>query len=141
MSHSATQDAPRVEDDREPTIGKLFSDASRDLSGLVRDEIELAKAELRDDVKAGIKGGGMFAAAALLGIMAGILLTFALVYLLVALGLNEAVSFLIVAVVFLAVAGALAFVGLKQVKKIGPPERAIATTKETVTVLKSARSA
>ena len=39
--------------DTEPTIGRLVSDASRDISGLVSKEIALAKAELKVTVRTG----------------------------------------------------------------------------------------
>ena len=51
--------------DEDPTIGRLFADTSRDLSALVRNEIELAKTELKFSVRAGgigdrlVRGGGL----------------------------------------------------------------------------------
>ncbi len=50
--------------DQDPTIGKLVSDASRDLSSLVQKEIQLAKSELKVSVQAGGIGIGLFAGAA-----------------------------------------------------------------------------
>ena len=58
----------------EPTIGKLVVDASRDVSALVKHEIELAKSELKVSVKAGGISIGLFAAAGflvLLGLVLG----------------------------------------------------------------------
>jgi protein-S-isoprenylcysteine O-methyltransferase Ste14 len=118
------------------SLGQLFSDASRDLTGLVRSEIALAKVELRDDVKAAAKGGGMFAVAAALGLLAAILLSFAIVYGIVAAGLDEGWSFLIVGAVYLLLAAVLALVGKRQLKRVGPPQRTIETTKESVAALK-----
>ena len=58
---AATSEADR------PSIGDLLGDVSRDLSDLVRQELELAKAEARESaVKAG-KGAGMLAGAATSG--------------------------------------------------------------------------
>ena len=54
----------------EPSLGALFATASRDMSTLVRSEVELAKTELRSDLKAGAAGGAMFGAAGYLGILA-----------------------------------------------------------------------
>lgn len=122
------------------SLGRLISDATKDLSGLVRDEIDLAKSELRDDVKLAVRGSGMFAVAALLGLLAVVLLTFAAAYGLVALGVLPALAFLIVAVVFLLVAGLLVFLGIRQVKKVKPPVRTIETTKESVAVLRGGSS-
>jgi hypothetical protein len=124
----------------ERSLGQLFSDASRDLTALVHSEIALAKSELKDDVKAAAKGGGMFGAAGVLGFVAFILLSIAAAYGLVAAGLHPGFAFLIVAVVYLVLAAILALVGKKQVKRVGPPVRTIETTKESVAALKGTSS-
>ncbi|MDP9395103.1 MAG: phage holin family protein [Actinomycetota bacterium] len=124
----------------EPSLGELVSAATKDLSALFRSEVEMAKVELRDDVQHGIKGGAMFGGAAFLGILGVILLSIALAYGLVALGLHPALAFLIIGAVYLVTAGVLALVGKKQVKQVKAPENAIRTTKETVAVLKGAGS-
>lgn len=128
-----------VADGQERTIGQLVSDASRDLSDIVRSEIALAKAELRDDVKAGAVGAGMFVAAGVLAFLAVILLLIAAAYGLVAAGLSPWLAFLLVAVALLVIGGVAGLVGVRQVKRIGPPERAIRTSKQTVEVLKNAK--
>ena len=125
----------------EPSLGTLLADATRDVSTLVHDEIELAKTELRDDVKAAARGSGMFVVAGVLGLLAIIMLSFALAYALFGLGLPRGWSFLIVGLLYVLVAGALGYLGLRQVKKVRPPERTIETSKETVAVLKSGTSA
>jgi hypothetical protein len=125
----------------ERSLGQLFSDASRDLTALVHSEIALAKSELRDDVKAAAKGGGMFGAAGFLGVVAFVLLSIAAAYGLVAAGLHPGWAFLIVAAVYLLLAAILVFVGRKQVKRVGPPVRTIETTKESVAALKGSGSA
>jgi hypothetical protein len=125
----------------EQTLGALFADASRDLSKLVHDEIELAKAEIRRDVKNGAAGGAMFGAAGFVAVLAVILLSIAAAYGLVALGLHPGWAFLIVAAVYLLVAVVLVLVGKKTVSKVGPPTRTIRTSKETAAFLKHPRSA
>lgn len=122
-------------DSPERSFGRLVADATKDLSGLVRDELDLAKAELKDDVKAAVKGSGMFGAAAFLGVLAVILLSIAAAYGIVALGLHPAWAFLIVAGAWLLIAGILVLVGIRQVKKVKAPERTIQTTKESMAVL------
>jgi hypothetical protein len=124
----------------EQTLGALFATASRDLSTLVRSEIELAKAEIRVDVKNGATGGAMFGAAAFLGVLAVILLSIAAAYGLVALGLHPGWAFLIVAGGYLLLAAILGLVGKKVISKVGPPERTIRTSKETASFLKRPRS-
>ena len=128
-----------VAESSEPTLGQLVASASRDLTALVHHEIELAKAEIREDVKHGAKGGAMFGAAGYLALLASVLLSIAAAYGLVALGLAPGWAFLIVGAVYLLIAGVLALVGKKQVSRVKPPERTIRTTKESVSALKGNR--
>jgi hypothetical protein len=121
----------------EDTLGALVADASRDLSTLVRQEIELAKAELQVDLKNAATGGAMFGAAAFLVLLAVVMLSITLALLLAWLGVETWVAFLIVTVFYLLVAVGLALFGKRQVAKVGPPERTIRTSKDTATFLKS----
>ena len=131
---------PETGTQAEETLGALFATASRDLSALVRGEIELAKTEIRQEVGNGVKGGAMFGAAAFLSLLAVILLSIALAEGLVELGVVPWLAFLIVTVLYLLVAGVLVLVGKKSVSRVGPPERTIRTSKETAAFLKSPRS-
>jgi hypothetical protein len=120
----------------ERTLGQLVAQASDDLSGIVRAEIALAKAELRVDAKNAAVGGGMFGAAGYLGVLASILIVIAAAYGLVAAGLAPWLAFLIVAVVLLLLAGILALVGRSRIRKLGPPERTIRSAKGTIAAVK-----
>jgi hypothetical protein len=120
----------------EPTIGRLVADASRDMSGLIRSEIALAKSELKVSVKNGGVGAGLFAAAAFLGMLAIIMLSVAIAYFISMSGLHLAWSFLIVFGFYLLVAGLLAFLGIKSVKRVRAPERAIHQAQEAKTIFK-----
>ena len=122
--------------DEDPTIGRLVADASRDVSSLVHNEIALAKSELKLSIKAGGTGLGLFAAAAFLGLLAIIMLTVAFAYLLSMTGLHLAWCYLIVFAAYMLVAGLLAIVGVKQVKQVSAPERAIHQAQETKQLLK-----
>jgi membrane protein implicated in regulation of membrane protease activity len=82
----------------------------------------------------------MFGAAAFLCLLAVVLASIALAQGLVALGVVSWLAFLIVTVFYLLMAGVLVIVGKKAVSKVGPPERAIRTSKETAAFLKSPRS-
>ena len=124
----------------EETLGMLFANASRDLSALVHGEIALAKAEIRVDVKNAAAGGAMFGAAAYLGVVASILLFITLALFLAWLGLEAWLAFLIVTVFLLLLAGLLALLGKRKVAKVGPPERTLRTSKDTVAFLKSPTS-
>ena len=122
------------------TLGALFVDASRDLSALIRSEIALAKAEIRQDAKNGAIGGAMFGAAAFLGVLAVVLLSIAAALVLRAWGVADWLAFGLVAAFYLFVAAILGLVGKKSVSKVGPPERTLRTSKETAAFLKNPRS-
>ena len=120
----------------ERTLGQLVSDASRDVSELVRYEIALAKAEVQQDIKRGVTAGGMFGGAV-------VLVLYATVALLIAAGLALSevlpgwLAFLIVALALLLLAGILAVIGRAQINRIKPPERTIRSAKETLAVVRN----
>lgn len=120
----------------ERTVGQLVAEATRDISEIVRAEVALAKAELASSAKNGAVAGGLFGAAGYLAVLASILLVIAGAYGLAALGLAPGWAFLIVAGVLLLFAGLLALVGRSRVSHVGPPKRAIASTKQTIAVVK-----
>ena len=124
--------------DTDPTLGKLVMDAQRDISTLISKEIQLAKTELKVSVKHGGVGLGLFGAAAFLGLLAVIMLSVALAYFLHwnGDGLDLHWAFLIVFGLYVLIAGLLAFVGLKQVKQVKAPERAIQQGKQIPSALK-----
>ena len=116
----------------DPTIGRLVADASRDISSLISKEIELAKSELKVSVKAGGLGVAMFAAAGFIAVLAIIMLSVAFAYLIYwnGSGLSLHWAFLIVAGAYFALTGLLVFIGIKKVKQVRAPEKAIAQGKE-----------
>jgi hypothetical protein len=114
----------------EPTIGKLVVDASRDVSALIQHEIALAKSELKVSVKAGGISIAMFAVAGFLGLLAIIMLSVAIAYFIHFTGLDLAWCFLIVFAAYLLLAGLLAFLGIKKIKQVKAPERAIEQGKQ-----------
>ncbi|CAN5219797.1 phage holin family protein [soil metagenome] len=120
----------------DPTLGRLVADATRDLSSLVHNEIALAKSELKVSIKNGGTGAGLFAGAAFLGVLAVIMLSAAFAYFLSMTGLHPAWCFLIVFAVYLLVAGILALLGMRKVKKVRAPERAIHQAQEAKSILK-----
>ncbi len=122
--------------DTDPTIGRLVADASRDISTLVSKEIQLAKSELKVSVRAGGLGIGLFAAAAFVAVLAIIMLSIALAFFIHWLGLGLGLSFLIVFFLYLLVAGLLGFLGLRSIKKVKAPEKAIEQGREIPRALK-----
>jgi ABC-type multidrug transport system fused ATPase/permease subunit len=124
--------------DTDPTIGRLVSDASRDISSLITNEIKLAKSELQVSIKAGGLGIGLFAAAGFFALMALIMLSVAIAYFINwnGKGLSLHWAFLIVFGFYLLVAALLGFIGFRKVKKVRGPQKAIAQAQETKQVLK-----
>lgn len=124
----------------ERTVGQLVADTTREMSDLLRYEVALAKAELAEDAKQAGLGAGMFGGAGFLGAVAFVLLCVAAAF-----GLNEGagwplwLSFLVVAVVVIVVAAVLALLGRQRVSKVGPPQRTIETSKQTVAAVKGRR--
>jgi hypothetical protein len=120
----------------EQSLGQLVAAASRDMSVLIRSEIELAKLELSTEVKKAAVGGGALGGAGLFGMFALIMGSFAAAY-----GFAEIVptwaAFLIVMGIYLFFALVFALVGRSAMKKLGPPERTVRTAKETDTALKT----
>jgi hypothetical protein len=124
--------------DTDPTIGRLVSDASRDISSLITNEIKLAKSELQVSIKAGGLGIGLFAAAGFFALMSLIMLSVAIAYFINwnGKGLSLHWAFLIVFGFYLLLAALLAFIGVRKVKKVRGPQKAIAQAQETKQVLK-----
>ncbi len=133
MAHRVT--GPQIDD--EPTIGRLIVDATSDLSDLIRSEIELAKSEVRVSIKVGGLGAALLAVAAFLGALALIMLSVALAFLLAKLPVvGLFLGFLIVFLLYAIVAGVLALVGVKKLKRVRAPEKTIAAVKSNKQVLK-----
>ena len=121
-----------------PSLGTLVAGITSELSTLVRNEIELAKAEMRESFKRGASGSILFIIAAVLLAMVWLLVTFCLVYVLVEVAdLPVWASFLIVAGAYLLVAAILIGIGVLQVKKARGPERAKAEIQRTKQIVES----
>ena len=122
--------------DTDPTLGALVLDASRDISTLISKEIELAKSELKVGFKHGGTGIGLFAAAGFVALLAIIMLSVSIAYFINWAGLGLHWAFLIVFGAYLLIAGILTLIGVKQVKQVRAPERAITQGKEISRALK-----
>jgi uncharacterized membrane protein YqjE len=114
------------------SLGELFSRLTADLSKLVRDEVELAKAEINETVSNARTAGVSFGAAGVLGLTAFLMLSFAAAW-----GLAEVVhagmAFLIVGGAYGIVALALLALGRQRIKATKPvPEQTVETLKEDV---------
>lgn len=120
------------------SLGQLVSDVSTDLSQIVRGELDLAKAEIKQDVTHAGKGVGMFAGAAVVGLY-GLGLLFLGLAGVIAIWLPWWAGLLIMAGVLFLVAGILALIGKKSVSNVkGKPEKTIDQAQLTVDSLKGA---
>ena len=126
---------------RDRPIGEVASDLARDLPLLVRQELELAKAEMREKGRIALPGVGLIGGAVVLGLCAvGAITTF--LVLLFALFLDAWLSALIVGALLGAVGIAMALVGKERIAEAGTPlpERTIDNLKEDAQWLKEQAS-
>ncbi|SMG05689.1 Putative Holin-X, holin superfamily III [Corynebacterium pollutisoli] len=119
--HAASRaEVPRSEAEvraRTESLGEMFASFSRNLSDLMRQEVQLAKAEAAQSARQGGRGAGMLAGAAVGGFLALLFLSLALMW---ALGAVMHLGFaaVIVALIWAAVAAALAMSGKKQLENM-----------------------
>lgn len=126
----APPSAATQEGDDEPSLGELFGELSRGFSQLMRQEVELAKTELREEAGKAAKAAGRLTGAAITGHMCLLIASLAAAW---ALGeiIPVAVGLLIVAVVHGIVAAVLYSQGRQQAADIDPvPDETIDTLKE-----------
>ena len=118
------------------SVGQLLGEVSKDLSTLMRQELELAKAELKVEAKKAGQGAGMFGAAGFAGYMVLMFLSFALWWALENV-MDAGLAALIVAILW-GVIGAVAFVmGRKKFQQVNPkPERTVETLQRVPGALK-----
>lgn len=120
---------PRPADPSQTSIGELLGETTRDLSTLVRQELELAKAEVKESASQTGKGAGMLAGA---GVAAHFTLAFLSVALWWALGslIGLGWSAVVVAVLWAIIAAVLAVIGKNELKRVrGMPQTASTISK------------
>ncbi|WP_106816536.1 phage holin family protein [Microbacterium timonense] len=119
----------------ETSLGELVGEVSRDLSELMRKELELAKAELRESAKRAGKGAGLMGGAGYAASMAVLFLSLALWW---ALGLLVGLGWsgVIVAVIWAIIAGILFAVGRSRLKTVEGAPQTVETVKEIPEALK-----
>jgi len=119
-----------TEDPTHRSLGELVGDIGTDLSKLFRQEVELAKTEIREEATKAGKAASMFGGAGFAGAMTAVLLSLALVFALANV-MDAGWAALIVGVLW-AAAGAVMFVtGRSRMREVTPtPEKTIQTLKE-----------
>lgn len=125
----------RYGDNSEASIGGLVRDATTHLSTLIRSEVELAKAEVTEEVRKGVKGGVFF-------VVALTVLIFSLFFLFFTLGevldiwLPDWAAYAIVFGLMVLTAAVFGLLGYRRVRAIRKPERTITSVKESAQIAK-----
>jgi uncharacterized membrane protein YqjE len=113
----------------EKSLNELISELTTDFSNLVSTHVELAKVEIKEEVKKAGMGAGLLSGAAVAALMTLLLLSFAAAW-----GLSEivpeGVAFLIVGLVWAVVAGVMAVVGRQRLAQTKGPEKTVQEVKE-----------
>lgn len=118
------------------SIGELVSDVTRDLSLLLRQEVELAKAEAKDSAAKAGKGAGMLSGAAMAGWFTLLFLSLAVWEWLSGAFDNRGWAAIVVMVVWAIVAAVLAVMGRRNIKDIQGMSRTVETAKQVPQALK-----
>lgn len=129
---STAGDAARGDDER-PSLGELIGNVTQDLSLLVRQEVELAKAELAQTAKRAGTGSGLLAGAGVSGHFVLLFLSLALWW---GLPIGRAWAALVVAVLWAIIAAVLAVRGRGELKRVTGLPRTAETVKKIPNALK-----
>ena len=111
------------------SLGDLVALAAKDVSQLIRYEIDLAKTELRDDVQRVGLAAALSGVAAFVACLVLVLLSIALAFGLVALGIWAWAAFLIVAGVYVLFAALVLGIAYLRVRRLS----GLSKTRKTVT--------
>lgn len=127
--HGSVPPSPTQPIEPDKSLNELLAGLTSDFSNLVSTHVELAKVEIKEEVAKAGKGAGLIGGGAIAGLMALILLSFAAAW-----GLAEIVdagwAFLIVGLVWTAVAAYLAKTGRDRLNEAHGPEKTIEEVKE-----------
>jgi hypothetical protein len=118
------QHTPSEEKAANTSLGDLLGEVSRDISALMRQEVDLAKAELKQSATRAGKGAGLLGGAGYAGLMAVLFLSIALWW-----GLGHLIdngwSAVVVALIWAIIAGILYLQGRKKLTEVqGMPQTA-----------------
>jgi Putative Actinobacterial Holin-X, holin superfamily III len=118
------------------SLGDLVALAAKDVSQLIRYEIDLAKTELRGDLRRVGLAGALAGVAAFVGCLMLVLLCFAFAYGLVALGISTWAAFLIVAGTCVLLAGAAVGVAFLKLRHLSGLKRTRKSVTEGLSMLR-----
>jgi hypothetical protein len=124
---SSTAPEPR---DQDSSVGELLSEVTSDIQTLFRQELELAKAEVREEAGKAGKAAGMYGGAGFGGYMVALFASLAAMF-----GLANVMdtgwAALIVTAVWAGIAAVLFVMGRSRMREVSPkPEQTVETLKE-----------
>jgi hypothetical protein len=129
VSASSTRTAERAADRPQASVGELLSEVTRDFSALVRQEVDLAKAEMREEARTAGKVAGMYVGTGIAGLLILLFLSYALWW-----GLSNVMdqgwAALIVAGIWAVIGAALFSRARRQTRQIRPLPRTTQTARE-----------
>jgi len=129
--------APRsVDGDGEQSVGDLVARAVKDVTQLVRFELDLAKLELRADARRLILAAALIAVAAPAACLVLVLCSFALAYGLMTIGVWDWLAFLYVALVYVILAAVAGLIVWRKVRGISGLRETRKTVQEDFAMLK-----
>jgi hypothetical protein len=135
-AHADARVDERTGDLSSVSVGELIGDLSRDLSTLMRQEVALAKAEIRQEATQTGKAAGMFGGAGFAGYMVLLFLSIAAWWGLANV-MDEGWAALIVAVIWAVIGAVLYVTGRRTFRAVHPkPERTVETVKQVPDALK-----
>lgn len=128
---------PAEEKATHTSLGELITEVTKDFSTLMRQELELAKAEAAESAKKAGKGAGLFGGAGYAGIMTILFLSLALMWGLGYLFDNQAWGAVVVAVIWAIIAAVLFVVGRKEMKEVRGLPKTVDSVKRIPETLKT----
>ena len=127
---------PARTDGQEQSLGTLVSDATQQVSLLVRKELELAKAEVAQSAKGAGLGAGLLGAAAFLGLFTFLFFSLAFAWLLDHF-MPRSLAFAVVGLLFALLAGVFALMARKRLTTVGAPKRTMQAVKDDLALAKN----
>lgn len=134
-----SSDATHTIDVSQASIGELFGEITRDMSRLVRQEVELAKAEMRQEAKKAGRAAGMFAGAAVAGFMVLLFLSYG-VWWGLANVMDEGWAAVIVAVIWAATGAGFFAVAQGRMRQLRGLPQTAQTAREVPAALKATKT-
>lgn len=136
--HSAEPERPPITNNAasDASVGELVGQVTRDFSALMRQEVDLAKAEIKAEMTRAGKGAGMLGGSGFAGYMVLLFLSFALWW-----GLSNVMdqgwAALIVAAIWAVIGAVLYAAGRSELRTVNPkPERTVETVSKVPSALK-----